>query len=172
MADDRVARPVAKRHKTSHYFPNGTPFWDRVDKSGGPDACWPWMAGRTPQGYGSLQFDGKRIYAHRYAYECKNGPLSQGAFVLHSCDNPPCCNPRHLREGGPKENIKDAIERDRIAHSERHGQTKFSDDTIRAMLAAWRAGEGTRYAVAKRFNMSPANFRRITDGIARTYLKE
>lgn len=43
-------------------------FWRKVDKSGGPDACWPWLASTHPGGYGQF-YDArnKPIYAHRFA---------------------------------------------------------------------------------------------------------
>src|SRR5689334_7900007 len=44
-------------------------FWSRVDRSGGPTACWPWMGPRTKDGYG--RFRGR--YAHRIALEAALG---------------------------------------------------------------------------------------------------
>jgi DNA-binding transcriptional ArsR family regulator len=40
-------------------------------------------------------------------------PPGPGAFALHSCDNPPCCNPAHLRWGTPQSNQDDRRERRR-----------------------------------------------------------
>lgn len=51
--------------------------------------------------------------AHRVAYEIANGPIPDDLWVLHSCDNPPCCNPSHLRVGTYKDNVRDRVERDR-----------------------------------------------------------
>ena len=69
-------------------------FWPKVDKSGGPDACWPWMGGKTQRGYGYFTADGHRTYAHIFSFELENG--YSVPEVRHTCDNPPCCNPAHL----------------------------------------------------------------------------
>lgn len=87
-------------------------FWSRVDKSGGPDSCWPWTRGKTRGGYGFFKI-GKRNYpAHRIAYALVKGmpPLSHD--VDHeACDNPPCCNPAHLEAVTHQQNIARTVGR-------------------------------------------------------------
>lgn len=87
-------------------------FWAKVQKT---DGCWLWTAG-TRSGYGTLRSGGKRgpmIQAHRLSWELANGPMPQGAHILHSCDNKLCVNPAHLRPGTQADNTQDAIERGR-----------------------------------------------------------
>lgn len=69
-------------------------------------------------GYGMFQLqhpvtgkNGKRL-AHRVSYEIRHGPIPRGAtpqsnIVLHTCDNPACVNPAHLRLGNMKANYDD-----------------------------------------------------------------
>lgn len=86
-------------------------FWNRVDRSGGRDACWPWlgriMAARG--GYGRLKFKGRMVGAHRMALFLASGEDRAGEFACHRCDNPICCNPEHLFWGTPKDNVVDSI---------------------------------------------------------------
>lgn len=88
-------------------------FWETLNKM--PNGCWEWPGRRYPKGYGKIERDGKDVRAHRYAYVLAKGPIPAGAMILHSCDNPPCCNPDHLRPGTAKENREDAISRGRIS---------------------------------------------------------
>lgn len=88
-------------------------FWDRVDVSA-PDDCWEWRGSRHPiTGYGRLRFRGKQMYAHRVAYILTYGEIPNGAYILHSCDNPGCTNPKHTRAGTPADNVCDRDTRKR-----------------------------------------------------------
>lgn len=73
--------------------------------------CWEWQGARTPTGYGMVGYghrDGNRRrwdYAHRLMYRLTVGPIPAGQQLDHfRCDNPPCCNPTHLRPVSPREN--------------------------------------------------------------------
>src|SRR3972149_10801910 len=64
-------------------------FWSHVDKSG---PCWLWM-GQRYQGrwnYGKVRWHGKMVNAQRVSWELRNGPVPDGMYILHRCDNPPC----------------------------------------------------------------------------------
>lgn len=92
-------------------------FSSKVDRSGGPAACWPWKgAWRTEKGYGRILKDrrkGRALRAHRVAWELAHGPIPLGLCVCHACDNPPCCNPAHLFLGTMLDNNRDRDAKDR-----------------------------------------------------------
>lgn len=75
------------------------------------------FTGKLRRGYGltSEQVDGRTRdrLAHRVVYEHHHGPVPDGLFVLHSCDNPPCVKITHLRAGTARENAADMVERAR-----------------------------------------------------------
>jgi hypothetical protein len=86
-------------------------FWQSVDRRG-PTECWPWQ-GCTSGGYGWFRF-GKIRRAHVASWVFHNGPITDGRFVLHRCDNPPCVNPAHLFLGTHRENMDDALRKGRL----------------------------------------------------------
>jgi hypothetical protein len=95
-------------------------FWRKVDRRG-PDECWPWKAGKQGFGYGQFFIPGRILNAHRIAYLMINGPIPSGLFVLHRCDNAPCCNPAHLFLGTQAVNIADKCNKRRQAAGSAHG---------------------------------------------------
>lgn len=71
------------------------------------DGCLVWtsnVGGREP--YGVITFAGKRVYAHRAAYEIANGPISADVEIDHICHNTLCVNPEHLRIATHKQNAE------------------------------------------------------------------
>ena len=92
-----------------------TRFWSKVERRG-DDECWPWLAKSKHRfGYGCLKIkSGKNLVASRVSAFLAYGPPPEGkGNAIHSCDNPSCCNPKHLRWGNQKDNSADAVERGR-----------------------------------------------------------
>lgn len=108
-------------------------FWGKV-AIGEPDECWPYLEGTYPSGYGRLSAGGRggRQYgAHRYAFRAVGLRIPARHSVLHSCDNPPCCNPGHLRAGTPAENSADMVSRGRQAKGARaRGNFKLTPEQV------------------------------------------
>ena len=81
-------------------FDHVTQFWESVNRSAGPDECWPFTGNTTRSGYGRVTIKGKIIRAHRFAYELLVGPIPDGWHVHHrtehGCTTRRCCNPTHL----------------------------------------------------------------------------
>ena len=93
-------------------------FWSLV-QIGAPDECWPFVGHIDRDGYGKYHGHG----AHSEAFRLANGREPE-LSVLHTCDNPPCCNPDHLYEGTQQQNIADRVARRRNAAGARNGRYK------------------------------------------------
>lgn len=98
--------------------------------------CHEWVGHIQPNGYGQVRANGKTTYAHRVAWELANGPLPDGVYVLHACDNRCCVNPAHLRVGSFQDNMDDMTAKKRHAHGERNGHAKLSAQDVLAIRAA------------------------------------
>jgi len=131
-------------------------FWERVDIKGADD-CWEWKAKRYPYGYGAFKYKGKQCGAHRYAYAFANGvPEESLGVVRHTCDNPPCCNPRHLVNGTYADNNQDMIAKGRgvTVHGELHGMCKLNEKQVRDIIDREAMGEKQRVLAAE-YGVSP-----------------
>lgn len=147
-------------------------FFPRVNKNGPvikPDLgpCWEWTASLDANGYGQLS-SGKRpaipLKAHRISWEIYRGPIPDGMCVLHSCDNPKCANPSHLRLGTQTENMVDKVERGRHYHGERCHLSKISSRTAGLIFAEAHAGRKTHQSIADSFGVSRATVGDIKRG--------
>jgi hypothetical protein len=78
-------------------------FWSKVEKT---SACWNWLAGKIPEGYGVFHVERRPYGSHRLAYALTNGPIPDGMLVDHICHNRACVKPEHLRLATPKQNIE------------------------------------------------------------------
>jgi hypothetical protein len=140
-------------------------FWGHTEASGD---CLEWRRARTPAGYGALRHKGRFLYAHRVAWEIENGPIPDGLHVLHSCDNPPCCNPAHLRIGTHADNVGDMHERGRARScglaGERHPMARLTETQVAEIRARYAAGGVTQYELAPEYGISQAHLSKVVSG--------
>jgi len=94
--------------------------------------CHLWIGAKTPAGYGKLGMRGRTTqYAHRLAYEMQKGVIPDSLQILHSCDNPSCVNPSHLRVGTSADNARDKVQRDRQLKGEQIHNSRLTVRTVR-----------------------------------------
>lgn len=84
----------------------------------GVSPCIEWPRISHSGGYALIRVDGRTVYLHRWIWTVVNGPIPDGMFVCHHCDNPPCWNPDHLFLGTPLDNTTDMINKGRAGFPE------------------------------------------------------
>jgi len=112
--------------------------------------CHEWQGAKDARGYGFIRFDGRQVRTHRAALAVSLNmpklllPQSntgwQGTYALHSCDNPSCINPSHLRLGSADDNSADMVARGRTLKINLKLPRKVDADAvrdIRAMAQTW-----------------------------------
>ena len=145
-------------HK-GRYAPAEERFWANIDK-GGPNDCWLWT-GCTRKGYGVLYANGRSQYAHRFSYELVHGPIPAGLLACHKCDNPACCNPKHICFGTIKDNTRDAASKRRMPRGESHHNSKLTEKDVRQIRSDSLAGLASYSVLAKRYGVSKQLIYRI-----------
>jgi len=182
----------SKRRSKEHYQHMGrlhqerwaktywTRFWAKVDKNGPfpdpikyphlTDQCWEWI-GHCNKGYGI--FGAKQLPTHRLSWECSNGPIINGLFCLHKCDNRKCVNPSHLFLGTHQDNDNDRQQKGRTASGIKvHWFGKFgtkaplhklTEKSVKRIIELRKSGR-TLLSIAIEFNVSRANIGSIING--------
>lgn len=133
------------------------------------DACVVPDAPRNGDGYSYYNIDGDMRRAHRIEWERSNGPIPQGLFVCHSCDNRACVNVSHLFLGTPADNSADCVAKGRSvnASGHRNNNARILDSDIPIIRSL--AKEGMRHwEIANRYRVGRSCITRIVSGNRRS----
>lgn len=139
-------------------------IWKKIDKSGGPLSCWPWVGCTSKSGYGKTFFEGKDWRTHRLIWFFETGFKPE--VVMHKCDNPQCCNPIHLQAGTIALNNLDRLRKGRSAKQkgELHGLSKLTERDVLSIRRTY-AQEQISYAeIGRRFGIRRETARDIVVG--------
>lgn len=145
-----------------------TPLADRFFSMIGKktdSGCILWGGATSGFGYGVINRGGRSYpaMAHRVAFELMVGPIPRGMNVLHSCDNPPCVNPVHLRPGTLQDNSDDMVSRSRQYRDARHWAAKLDHMKVLQIRSMISAGVPLAH-VGKAFGVSDTSIAAIRNG--------
>ena len=132
-------------------------FYDMLRPNGD---CLEWTGAKTRDGYGLTRIDRTTVYTHRLALELEG--INVNKLVLHSCDNPSCCNPAHLRIGTHQDNMNDMHNRNRAnkARGERASGAKLTEQDVHDIRHLRNQGL-TLAELADRFSVTNVAIHRI-----------
>lgn len=148
-----------------------TRFWKKVNKDGPVPshlphlgACWVWTASCSRSGCGQIgrwkECD-TPVLSNRASWIIHFGPIPDGIFVCHHCDNRVCVRPSHLFLGTPKENTEDMMKKGRQVIGKRYsgiqncnGKVSFSD--VACVRELYKKGHSQKW-IADRFGMAQTN---------------
>jgi hypothetical protein len=140
-------------------------FWGYVEVKS-DEECWEWQGSRTAANYGLLYWHNELQYAHRISLELDNRPVPDRWHACHTCDNPPCVNPKHLFPGTPHDNVKDKVSKSRHIFGEKHPNSKLSDTDVIEIRRL--ASEGVWQSdLARKYEVHPGHISVIVAGLKR-----
>jgi len=155
--------------------PSNTPdvLWSKVDKRG-EDECWEWKGYKNAEGYGRTWINDVGYYAHRVIFNLVNPNIIQlsapkdsadNGYILHTCDNPSCCNPKHLFVGNHQDNMADKFNKNRQKRfpSDSGPRCKLSMTQARQARELKKNGMSTR-DLAKQFGLSLPSMKTLLAG--------
>jgi hypothetical protein len=166
-------RPVREKP----YYPR--PSWHQPERAlknlfskiavAGPDECHMWT-GANVRRYGVVTVALRHMLVTRLLWAITHGSIAEGFDVLHSCDNPPCCNLRHLFLGTHQDNMDDMARKGRRrngkrAHGEANNRAVLSEREVIEIRNLYADGRPMPI-IAERFGITRQNVgfivRRIT----------
>lgn len=148
-------------------------FWVKVDSVSDRQQCWVWMASKFERGYGQFSYQDRNFKAHRMAYKLHTGHDPVG-LIMHTCDNPPCCNPSHLVDANHSLNTIDSVAKGRHkgvpprndTRGALHSSSKLTTEMVLEIRAFHSQGHDV-VALAKCYGVTDGTIRSVIHG--RTY---
>lgn len=153
-------------------------FWSKVDRSGGPDACWQWMAYKDREGYGRFRVGSRRDnsqrmeLAHRVSYRLASGREAGKLSVCHRCDRPLCVNPAHLFIGTNRDNVLDCMSKGRSnpRRGEQHPRSRLTAQDVDCIRKLWATGLFLQRELGKAFGVTREQVSQIVRGVRWSHL--
>ncbi len=130
-------------------------IWKRIDKKG-ENECWNYI-GYLRNGYGRIQINYRYYLAHRIVYEDIYGSIPDGMCICHSCNNPSCCNPKHLYMGTQTDNMKQMVNDGRTGKGEDAGGVKLTEKSVLEIRKLYFSGEYSQKKLGEIFRVTQSN---------------
>lgn len=146
-------------------------FWSKVQRT---DGCWLWTGSRSGGSsrakYGQFTYtigpnQQRHVNTHVYSYELAHGSVPDGLEVMHTCNNPRCVRPDHLKAGTHKQNVADAVRDGLYRKRDERGRKprKLTAEQVQEIVDLHRGGM-RQNRIAQRFDVSTTTVCLILSG--------
>lgn len=126
--------------------------------------CHNWKGARNRKGYGMIAVGkGRSAVSHRISYQLYKGEIPQDFVVMHTCDNPGCVNPEHLKVGTHADNVADRQSKGRGTRGETHSKAKLTEIQVLVIKEAYTSGH-KQVDIANYFGVKHYNINQIVHG--------
>lgn len=123
--------------------------------------CWEFKGSKNKDGYGKIGIGGKKNEsAHRVIFKIYNFDIPKNMVILHTCDNPSCCNPKHLVLGTQNDNIQDMVQKRR--NKIRKGSI-MPLELLDEIKNNYKGQKGFKIEMARKYNCSPTKITNLIE---------
>ena len=150
------AGPKYKTGQRAEYFGSILVRLPQIKFVSTTDECINWPGLRNARGYGYFHVNGRYTSAHRLMWQkAAGGPIPPSGIIMHTCDNPPCVNPRHLRLGTALDNVTDCNSKGRRHWARGVGcHNKLSEKEVIVIRKFYAQGGMSQKALGTRFGVA------------------
>ncbi len=131
-------------------------FWSKVNR-GKENECWNYLCGVSRNGYGQFYINRIQFRSNRIAYYIINNIDPLYLDVLHTCDNPRCCNPNHLFLGTHQDNMNDIVAKGKQLKGENHHFAKLTEEQVKNIRYKSSILGYTQMELAQEYNTHQTN---------------
>lgn len=161
---NHVLKPEAQRYIRSMPADEKQKVIERFEKNiyYGLDGCWYWLGYLCRFSRGRFELGKYQWLAYQASYELFRGPILNGLFCCHHCDNGMCVNPHHIFLGTVQDNADDFMRKGRprkCTKGERNSTTKLNNEQV-LMIRELRGYLSNR-SIAARFQVSESTISMI-----------
>lgn len=156
-------------------------FWSKVSKFKTKKGCLEWLESTSTDGYGKFKLDHHTLRSHRLAYVLSNKEqIPDDMWVLHTCDNPLCCNPDHLWLGDNSDNQQDMVKKGRynsksdykkIMRGVKNGKSKLTNKDVHEIRKMYKDKNIPLKRISGKFNVSQQTVVDVATGKTWTHIK-
>ena len=147
---------TAKQIRLFHY---------KYTKEESLEGCWEWLYATNSAGYGLFRVPPRCQLAHRVSYWIHKGPFDLQKDLMHTCDNPACVNPDHLKLCDHAMNMADRIAKGRARASQRkRTDLKLDLESARKIKNLLAEGKMSQRAIGRLMGVSQATVRFVMLG--------
>jgi hypothetical protein len=139
-------------------------FWSLIEIKSESE-CWNWNGKLNQWGYGRYIFNGMYAMSHRVSYQLTTGKNIDGLIAMHICDNPACCNPKHIAIGTHADNQRDKFQKNRQAKGEKNGQSLLTEAQVLEARQKYIPKIVTYKMLAKEYGVSRDTIQKAIRGI-------
>jgi len=125
--------------------------------------CKLWFKHCDDDGYGVRWYKDKLWKAHRAAWDEEVGPIPDGMYVLHHCDNPPCREVKHLFLGTQQDNMDDMKKKGRFPIGQNNVRSKLTDLDVEEIREKWATKKYYQFQLANEYGVNPNQISRIVN---------